>query len=165
MGKIDNEKLFDYNKHNLVYISDYIKLADQKASVLLTVNIALIGFIFNFLKKSDLNINIINKVFIILGVISLIISGSIIILKIIWPRYNLDANHYMSWAGISAHSNEDIYIDKVVNKEFTDFVQDMLKQNFDLAIVCKAKYKFLKISTWFFIIGLLVTGIAWLLDK
>lgn len=164
MNKIDNEKLYDYNKHNLVYISEYIKLADQKSNILLTINIALIGFFANYLKKSNLNEHVISKVFLIIGVAILIISALIIIVKILWPRYNLNVNEYMSWGGIASHSDKDSYTTKIMDKEFDTFIKDMAEQNYALANVCKAKYKFLKISTWFFSSGILVVGISWLFD-
>ncbi|WP_339196682.1 Pycsar system effector family protein [Solibacillus sp. FSL R5-0449] len=165
MGKIDNEKLFDYNKHNLVYISEYIKLADQKANILLTINIALIGFFANYLKNANLDENVITKVFLIIGVVILIISASIILIKILWPRYNLNVNEYMSWGGIAAHLDKDSYTAKIKDKEFDTFLKDMAEQNYALANVCKAKFKYLKMSTWFFSTGILVVGISWLLDK
>lgn len=49
--QLESATLFDYHKHNLVYIGDNIKFADGKSGILLTVNIALISFIFQMIKN------------------------------------------------------------------------------------------------------------------
>lgn len=165
MAKINDEKIFDYNKHNLIYISEYIKLADQKASILLTINIALIGFFFNYLKTEGFNENVIFKSFIISGLFLLITSSYIILIKIIWPRYNSNTNEYMSWGGIASFEDGHYYTRKLINRESDQFITDMAEQNYALAKICKTKYKFLKISMWFFSIGIFVVGISWFADK
>ncbi|MBR9747566.1 Pycsar system effector family protein [Bacillus cereus] len=165
MKKITEEKLFDYNKHNLVYIGDYIKLADQKASIALTINVALIGFFINYLKEAKWDKLLACKVFLIIGILTLVVSAGIALFKVLWPRYNSNTLEYMSWGGIAAYTNQDDYVKKLKESEENIFIDDMAKQNHALAKVCAVKYKFLKYSFIVFVAGILFSGFSWMLDK
>ncbi|SDL43591.1 hypothetical protein SAMN04487922_13418 [Bacillus toyonensis] len=165
MTKITGEKLFDYNKHNLVYIGEYIKLADQKASIVLTINVALIGFFINYLKEADWNKSPVSKVFLIIGILTLVLSAGYALFKVLWPRYNSNTSEYMSWGGIAAYSNPDDYVNKLRESEETVFFDDMAKQNLAVAKICAVKYKFLKCSYFAFVTGILISGFAWIFDK
>lgn len=165
MKKITEEKLFDYNKHNLVYIGDYIKLADQKASIALTINVALIGFFINYLRDANWTDSNQYKIALIVGILLLMWSASILLFKVLWPRYNSNTSEYMSWGGIAAYSNSADYAKKLKESEERVFIDDMAKQNHALARVCAVKYKFLKYSFVVFVAGILFSGFAWILDK
>lgn len=159
------DRLYDYHKHNLVYIGDYIKFADQKAGVAITINIALIGFYVHYLKGANLEENILAKVFLILGIIGLLLSIITLLFKVLWPRYSSDKNLYMSWGGISAFDKAQDYssVFSSINEE--DFIKDMETQNYEVAKVCMKKYKYLKLGFIFLSIGTLVSSIAWFFDK
>lgn len=163
--KIDSEKLFEYHKSNLIYIGEYIKLADQKASILLTINIALIGFLFNYLKTNDLPENVFCKISLPIGVSILIVTAILIISKIIWPRYVSNKDYYMSWSGVAAYDSSTDYSSVLKNTEKEKFLDDMAEQNHAIAKVCEKKYFWLKISSFLFCIGTALSGISWLLDK
>ncbi|WP_214825412.1 Pycsar system effector family protein [Exiguobacterium sp. s28] len=247
--------LYDYHKHNLIYINDYIKFADAKAGVALGANLLMLGFygqqlkntdfwslflrsdvqlllviaisvvvltllihffIFNFIGEqiqknaSFLNFSSVGSylflffysiissftiayntsiftiifkyekeyiaistfqyntetlliLFLILGLISLVVSCYYLLLKVLWPRYSLETDYYMSWGGISAFNDADKYIQKLDLVDYSTFVNDMAKQNHALSKVCAKKYINLRVGFWYLIVGALLTTLCWFL--
>lgn len=165
MNNISTERLFDYHKHNLVYIGDYIKFADQKAGVAITLNIALIGFFFNYIRKANFEEHIVAKVFLIIGIVTLVLSILCFLFKVLWPRYNEDPNQYMSWGGIASFPDAQNYAASFSSRNEEDFIKDMAEQNYFLADVCLKKYKFLRLGFILFSLGTVLATFSWIFDK
>ncbi|ATF11642.1 hypothetical protein A616_06475 [Brevibacillus brevis X23] len=159
-----NNNLYDYHKHNLVYIGDYIKFADQKAGVGLTLNLAILGYFITYLKTANFSMFVVNKVFLIIGVALLLVS-SFLFFSVIWPRYVGDTRYYMSWGGIGAFKSANEYQLLLKEKTEEQFLDDMATQNHSLAKVCKNKYSFLRWGIMVLIIGIVTTGVSWFFDK
>lgn len=257
MNKESEEKksmLYEYHKHNLMYISDYIKFADTKAGVALGANLLMLGFYGQQLKKTDswslflkndiqlmlmllvistvltlifsfyifdfivlaiqqfkftLNFNgedtrlflifysIVSSVtiaintsifttiliyekehilissfqyketililFLIIGLMFLVVSCYYLLLKVLWPRYSLETDYYMSWGGISSFNNVSDYIQKLDLVDSSTFINDMAKQNHALSKVCADKYINLQLGFRYLIIGASLTSLCWFL--
>ncbi|WP_214877070.1 Pycsar system effector family protein [Exiguobacterium sp. CH10] len=257
MSERKNEKepnLYDYHKHNLIYISDYIKFADAKAGVALGANLLMLGFygqqlkkidflslflrndvqlmiaipilaiiftllfhffIFDFIRqqiqKHDFFLNSLikrpylflvlysivsaitiginasisssfffNKIkyfsisllpdsetiltlLLIFGLMLLVVSCYFLLLKVLWPRYVVETDYYMSWGGISGFRNDSEYLKKLDSVDLNTFVNDMAKQNHSLAQVCAKKYTNLKYGFRYLILGAPITILCWFL--
>ncbi|MEM5008348.1 Pycsar system effector family protein [Priestia megaterium] len=165
MSNVPESTLFDYHKHNLVYIGEYIKFADQKAGVAITLNIALVGFFFNYIRGATMSEHVVAKVFLIIGVLTLLVSTLILLFKVLWPRYTTDVSQYMSWGGIASFNSSQDYSAEISSKTNAQFLDDMAQQNYFLGVVCLKKYKSLQLGLLLFAIGTGVSGLAWLFDK
>lgn len=155
---MSKEQLFDYHKHNLSYISDNIKFADTKAGVALGIALVMIGFFGSETKDNGLNDISIQQVGLISGLILLIIAISCLILGVLWPRYSTNTDFYLSWSGIGSFNNADEYLEKINQ---TNFINDMARQNYDLAYVCLKKYKRLKCGIIFLTVGAILVNFSW----
>lgn len=156
------QKMYDYHKHNLVYIGDYIKLADTKASIALSLNLLLIGFLGKESKNIGFDSLSIGDVGIYISLIFLLISAFFFIFKILWPRYSKSTDYYMSWGGIGSFSNKKDYLDRLGSKSVEEFIEDMAIQNYELSKVAVAKYFYLRISFTFLSIGTLIGLLSWI---
>lgn len=158
----DNEKLkFDYHKHNLIYISDYIKFADTKAGVALSLNLLLLGFFGKEAKGNRYNNLSLSDVGLYISLILLFISAFLFIWKILWPRYTTNTDFYMSWGGIGSFSNSNDYIAKIESKDSETFIKDMAIQNYDISKVAVKKYFFLKCGFSCLSFGAVLGLISW----
>lgn len=146
---------YDYHKHNLIYISDYIKFADAKAGVALSLNLVLLGFLGAEAKGIGLKNLSLLEVGLYMSLLLLLAAVYIFIWKILWPRYPNSTDYYMSWGGIAAFSTKDDYLNRLKQKceNEEEFLKDMAIQNYDLARVATKKYFFLKVGFIFLTVG------------
>lgn len=153
-------RLYDYHKHNLVYIGDYIKFADTKAGVAISANLILLGFFGNIAKENNYTETSLSEFFLIIGVLSLT-CASFFFGNVVWPRYSLHKEYYMSWGGISAFENDEEYMTLIHNQTNEEFLEGMAKQNRALANVCVLKYGQLRNGLIIFMIGLIISLLSW----
>lgn len=161
----DQELLYDYHKHNLVYIGDYIKFADAKAGVALGATLLMLGFFGKAAKKNGFGCLSVSELGILLGLIPLAIACYFFVWKVLWPRYTTNSNLYMSWGGIGSFSDKQAYLNHINGIQKDEFLNDMAIQNYSLADVCLKKYKHLK---WGFIaltVGASIESISWFISN
>lgn len=158
------DKLNEYHKFNSAYISDYIKFADTKAGIALSLNLLLLGFLGKIAKEIGSQNLSISDVGIYLGIIFLVISAGLFILKILWPRYTTSTDEYLSWGGIATFSNSNDYIQRLHSKELEEFLEDLAKQNYELSKVAKSKYFFLKCAFIFLSLGSSIGLVSWFIS-
>ena len=161
-----HERLYDYHKHNLIYIGDYIKFADSKAGVALGATLIMLGFFGNEAKGNGLSCLSLAEDGILLGLFPLIISCYFFIWRVLWPRYTTDTKLYMSWGGIGSFSNSQAYASHVVDAiKDEDFLHNMAEQNYSLAKVCLKKYENLKYGFVALSLGAIIESISWFFSK
>jgi hypothetical protein len=163
--KESRDRLYDYHKHNLVYIGDYIKFADGKAGVALGATLLMLGFFGKEAKDNGISCLSISEAGLLLGLIPLIIACFYFIWRVLWPRYTTDTNLYMSWGGIGSFLNGPTYVSHIEGVSDIDFLHDMGQQNYSLAEVCIKKYKFLKYGFIWLTIGAIIESISWFFSK
>lgn len=156
--------LYDYHKHNLAYIGDYIKFAEVKAGVGITATFTLLAFFGNEVKENGINYLSAIEIIMLMGLIPLILACYFFIWKVLWPRYSTDTTFYMSWGGIGSFSNAKKYVNEVNNKYRKQFLNDMAIQNYDLAKICLSKYKYLKKAFVWLSIGVIVESLCWFIQ-
>ncbi|WP_342577301.1 Pycsar system effector family protein [Psychrobacillus sp. FSL K6-2843] len=157
----EQKQMYDYHKHNITYISDYIKFADTKAGVALSLNLLMIGFLGKASKEIGFNYLSITDVGMYLSLIFLLTSAYFFIFRILWPRYSQNTDFYMSWGGIGSFSNQNDYLIRLGSKSEDEFLEDMAIQNYDLSKVAVAKYSNLKLGFTFLSIGTLIGLFSW----
>lgn len=157
----ETERLYDYHKHNLVYIGDYIKFADGKAGVALGATLVMLGFFGKEAKDNGFKCLSIPEFGILLGLVPLVIACYFFIWKVLWPRYTTDTTLYMSWGGIGSFSSNQLYANYIEQVSNENFIRDMGYQNYSLAQVCIKKYKFLKYGFIYLTIGAIIEVVSW----
>ncbi len=171
MSNSQSIDLYDNNKHQSLYISDYIKFADGKAGFTFGAATILFGFFVNEWKKEWPK----NVTFEALKdwTFSSYLSGLILfalgiyfLVFTVWPRYLIKEALYQSWGGISAYKKPNDYAStvksKVVNANL--FLDDMLRQNHALAMVCRRKFTNLRRAYWLLALALVITGGTWIIN-
>jgi hypothetical protein len=164
----DSEKvgrLYDYHKHNLIYISDYIKFADGKAGVALGATLVMLGFFGKEAKYNGIDCLSLFDYSLIIGLFPLLIACYFFVWKVLWPRYVTDTTLYMSWGGIGSFRTNQEYVDVLSNKDRISFLNDMAEQNYSLSKVCIKKYANLKLGFICLSIGAVMETISWFFTK
>lgn len=139
------------------HINNYIKFADQKASVLVSGQIALIVVVLNIMSNtwSDL-----------LKLTQILVSGSIILASLsillsimtIYPREESDQTYgYIYWEEIQNFENQDAFCDSLRDLNDDEIIQEMSDDVYNIAKIAQSKYKWLKRSLYF-LIGFLALG-------
>ncbi|MGR5988635.1 Pycsar system effector family protein [Bacillus sanguinis] len=127
--QLESATLFDYHKHNLVYIGDNIKFADGKSGILLTVNIALISFIFQMIKNISFPIQnwhgIVLNLSILIALLFLLYSAFQFV-SVLLPRFPKTREYYMSWGGMASFTLTE-YISKISSITHEELLHDMAK--------------------------------------
>ncbi|EMX0192417.1 hypothetical protein AAFX88_003422 [Bacillus cereus] len=159
--KEDRDRLYDYHKHNLVYIGDYIKFADTKAGVALGANLVLLGFFGSEAKKVGFSGLSFAEYSLLIGLAPLLIACFIFVLKVLWPNYTTGTSAYMSWGGIGSFPSSREYLNRLNPVSDKQFINDMARQNHSLADVCLTKYKNLKLGFIFLTSGTIIETVSW----
>jgi|SRR5690625_1388275 len=164
MNSTDSNKkkqLYDYHKHNLVYIGDYIKFADGKAGVALGATLVMIGFFGKKVKENSFDCLSIWDYSLLIGLIPLIISCYFFIWRVLWPRYTTNTTHYMSWGGIGSFKDSKTYLNHLKSVSEDKFLEDMGMQNHSLADVCLKKHKNLRYGFISLTLGASIETLSW----
>ncbi len=160
-NKEDGDRLYDYHKHNLVYIGDYIKFADGKAGVALGAALVMLGFFGSEAKENGFSDIYFWEYGLLIGLVPLIAACYIFLLKVLWPKYPTGTSAYMSWGGIGSFANNKEYLNRINSVSNKQLINDMAKQNHSLAEVCLTKYKNLKWGFIFLTAGAIIETISW----
>lgn len=166
--------LYDHNKHQNLYISDYIKFADGKAGFTFGVATLLFGYFIiewkHIWEKKGITDPIVLNNWLFYGYLIglvLLAIGIVFLILTVWPRYVIDRTFYHSWGGISAFDeNRPADYQAAVRRKIqspSTFLDDMMTQNHTLAWVCRKKYTSLRRGYFFLAVSFAVTGITWIL--
>lgn len=139
----------------------YILAADQKASILLTAQLAFVGLIINVTGSSWKQINQISQniffVGMICAVVSVVLSG-----LVVYPRTNSATNGHLFWQDILTNEREG-YKSEMFELSRSEAAEEMLNENYALAAIADKKHNYLRYSlltTAAMIMVLIVAAIA-----
>lgn len=158
----DRDRLYDYHKHNLVYISDYIKFADGKAGIALGATLVMLGFFGRQVKKNGFTDLTFAEYSLILGLLLLVGAIYVFMLKVLWPKYPSDTTAYMSWGGIGAFPNSSEYTNRINSLSNEQFINSLADQNYSIARVCLGKYQNLKYGFILMTVGAVIECVSWI---
>lgn len=139
------------------YIREYIRLADQKASFLFTAATALLAFLY----KNEVSVkwlkpvmqwNILDMVaFVAMTALTL---GVLFALWVVIPRTAGSRRGFLFWEAIAEYDNGRQYSDELRSLSAATLCQIKAEHCFDLARVCRTKYRILRAAIWTGAVGL-----------
>lgn len=147
------------------YIRSYITLADQKAAFFFASATALLVFLYKdhavtrWLK--DPRTWTAADLCSCLAVVGLA-ATSLVTISVVAPRLKGSQRGRVFWEAIAEYPDSASYAKDISAAPTADLVADMLQHSFDLAQVCRRKYRALQRALWTGGVGLLAT-IAYLL--
>jgi hypothetical protein len=154
---------FVYNTKD--HLNNYIKQADQKASILLTAQLAFLGLFANAL--STLSISGSNALLALAaltgaaGLIGVFLAG-----WTVYPRTPEQETGFILWDNIREHGSESDFRSALHELDEDEIVDEVIGENYMLAKVAQDKYRFLKWSlraTAGMVIFAVLAGIIFLL--
>jgi hypothetical protein len=155
---------FVYNTKE--HLNKYIKQADQKASILLTAQLAFLGLFANALNT----LSIPNQVWVqnfayasgAVGLIAVFLAG-----WTVYPRTPEQETGFILWDNIREYGSESDFRSAIYELDDDDIVDEVIDENYKLAKVAKDKYFFLKVSliaTAAMVVFAVVAGVLFLLS-
>ncbi|MBI2346177.1 MAG: hypothetical protein HYV03_04715 [Deltaproteobacteria bacterium] len=147
------------------YVREYIRLADQKASFLFTGATALLAFLY----KNDVSArwmkpimqwNVLDTVaFVAMSSLAL---GVLLALWVVIPRTSGSRRGFLFWEAIAEYDTGRQYSDELRLLSAASLSQVKAEHCFDLARVCRTKYKILRAAIWTGAIGLAASLLVFL---
>ena len=147
------------------YVREYIRLADQKATFLFTGATALLAFLY----KNDVSArwlrpvmqwNILDTIAFV-AMIALAI-GVLLALCVVVPRAPGSRRGFLFWEAIAEYDSGRQYADELHLLTPASLSQIKAEHCFDLARVCRAKYKMLRAAIWTSAVGLAASLVVFL---
>lgn len=139
------------------YIRDYINLADQKATFFFTGGTALLAFMYNKnvsarWLKPVMQWNILDTIaFVAMAAIAV---GAFLALLVVIPRTPGSRQGFLFWEAIAEYETSRHYSDDLSLLSGPSIVQVKAEHCFDLAVVCRRKYRMLRCALWTGAVGL-----------
>ncbi len=139
------------------YIREYIRFADQKAGFFFAVYTALLAFLYRNevsarWMKPVMNWNIIDTLgFIAMAGLSV---SALLCAYVVIPRLAGSRRGYMFFEAIAEYPSARDYSDDIATKTAASLAQIKSEHCYDLAKVCRSKYKMLRVALWAGSIGL-----------
>lgn len=151
---MNNEDLLELS-HN--HINGYIKVADQKASILLSGQLAFLALSLNLIPSKWGNLHV--TLLILICLTLLVISSSILFsILTVLPREGSDGKEgAIYWNDIRAHGNSDQFVQYVSQLDEDAVVQELGEDVYNISKIAKRKYEYLKISIILTVIFLLLS--------
>jgi hypothetical protein len=154
-GDADARERFAESVHQ--YVREYIRLADQKAAFLFTGATALLAFLYkNGVSarwlKPVMQWNILDTVtFVAMTTLAL---GVLLALLVVIPRTSGSRRGFLFWEAVAEYDTGRQYSDEVRLLSSATLFQVKAEHCFDLARVCRQKYRMLRAAIWAGAVGL-----------
>ena len=139
------------------YIRDNIKLADQKATLFFTGATALLAFMYNEnvsarWLKPPMQWNIFDTIAFVSMVA--LAAGAFLALLVIIPRTLGSRRGFLFWEAIAEYETGRQYSDELSLLSGPSLAQVKAEHCYDLAVVCRQKYRMLRCALWTGAVGL-----------
>ncbi len=144
---IDHRLKFAEETHQ--YIREYIRLADQKATFFFTGGTALLAFLYNkgvstHWLKPLMTWNILDvTAFLAMAALSFAILASLLV---VIPRTPGSLRGYLFWEAIAEFESARAYADDLSQMSSASLFQIKTEHSYELARVCRRKYKLLRLA-------------------
>lgn len=134
----------DFANQTLSHLNEYIKFADQKASVLLTGHLAFLGLFVNFLNENGSGAGIEFKVLAAVTIVGTLLAG-MFAGWVIYPQTEPSGEALLFWENINAKSLDN-YESDIKGLDEDAVVSELIEENHLLAEIASNKYWRLKVS-------------------
>jgi hypothetical protein len=132
-------------KQTIVHLNTYIKVADQKASILLTAQFAFLGFSVTVINDILPATSPEFRMFAALGAVSGL-AGAFFSGAVVFPRTPKARTGFIFWEHILEFESREKFQDNFNNLSDEDALHELTKQNYSLAKVAEQKYQYLRYS-------------------
>lgn len=141
----DNQEAFVYAVQD--HLNTYIRIADQKASILLTAQLAFLGLFSNALRTLFPDTGLLFHGLAILSVIGGLV-GIFLAIWVVYPRtHPPDADKgFFFWADILDYATASDYSEALTELENDGIHDELTSENYTLAKIAREKYYYLKWS-------------------
>lgn len=139
--------------------NEYIKLADSKASVLLSAQIAYLAIFGNLVGNSWGSESVIFKFMSILTIVFVVIA-IVFATRAVYPNEPETDLGLIHWKSIISRSSDE-YRDDVRNTTQEEFVDELVDESYQLAKVTDEKYRNIRKTMWatgVVVVSTLITG-------
>lgn len=147
------------------YIREYIRAADQKATFFFTGATALLAFLY----RNEVSARWLKPImqWDVLDVVSFVAMtalavGALTAVFIVIPRTPGSRRGFVFWEAIAEYPTGREYSDDVSSLSAATVSQVKAEHCFDLARVCRRKYKVLRCALWICAVGLAATSLVFL---
>lgn len=155
-----------FAQHVHTYITQYITLADQKAAFVFALCAAILGYFFksgfhSMWLKPVATWTIADPICCIamLG----LAAGALFACAVILPKLRKSHRGIVFFCSIAEHESSTEYASEVLATAPVHLARAILRHNYDLAHVCRAKYWKLTVSLWCTAFGVMLGMIVMLL--
>lgn len=153
LGNMKQDKLLEIT-HN--HLNTYIKLADQKASILLSGQIAIIVLVLSQLRNIRTSLSDLTLILISLSILAALVSIAFSIATIA-PREESDQSKgFIYWEEIRIYDNSTEFADAVKCLDDSAIIEEMSTDVYNLSEITSKKYGHLNKSIYFSIIFLII---------
>lgn len=165
VGPGDTESRASFAEFTHRYIREYIHLADQKATFFFTGATALLAFLYksgvsNRWLRPIIQWNILDTVAFI-SMIALA-AGAFLTLMVVIPRTPGSRRGFIFWEAVAEYDSGRQYADELLTLSPATLFQIKTEHCFDLARVCRRKYKVLRIGIWVCAVGVAASLLVFL---
>lgn len=156
-SRADVEGKSDFASFAHQYIREYINLADQKATFFFTGGTALLAFMYNkdvsaHWLKPVMQWNILDTIaFVAMAALAL---GAFLALLVVIPRTPGSRRGFLFWEAIAEYDGGRQYFDDLWRLSGATLVQVKAEHCYELAKVCRRKYRMLRLALWSGAVGL-----------
>lgn len=154
-GDADARERFAESAHQ--YVREYIRLADQKATFLFTGATALLAFLY----KNDVSARWLKPVMqwnildtVVFVAMTALALGVLLALLVVIPRTPGSRRGFLFWEAIAEYDSARQYSDELGLLSSATLFQVKTEHCFDLARVCRKKYRALRAAMWAGAVGL-----------
>jgi hypothetical protein len=147
------------------YIREYIRAADQKATFFFAGSTALLAFLY----RNNLSARWMKPImqWNLLDVVSFVAMmalavGALTAVFVVIPRTPGSRRGFIFWEAIAEYATAREYSDEVSSLSAATMSQVTAEHCFDLARVCRRKYKVLRCALWICAVGLAATSLVFL---
>jgi multisubunit Na+/H+ antiporter MnhB subunit len=138
-------------------VREYIRLADQKATFFFAGATALLAFLYrNDVSARWLKPPIMWNLLDVVALVAMVALaiGAVLALLVVIPRTPGSKRGYIFWEAIAEYRSGRDYADELSALSPATLYQIKAEHTFDLAHVCRRKYKMLRWSLWVGAVGL-----------
>lgn len=135
---------YEFAERTHDHLNRYISLADRKASLLLSAQLAFLGLFANVVRTgwqgSAFCFKLITFLVVAFGLAAAIFAG-----LVVYPRTPDTDDGLMFWSSILSQPIDE-YVDEVSSLDDDSALEALLRENYMLASVANSKYKNLRIT-------------------
>lgn len=141
------------------HLNKYIAAADQKASILLTGQLAFLGLTATA-AKDLINTNGGSLYWLSIGTAVAGIAAAFLAIVVIYPRTPSPEKGFIFWGNITEYDSAEDFQDAFEGLSDSDIDREVVTQNYMLAKVADKKYKYLRWSLRATVLMVILAGLG-----